>query len=144
MSVNVSIPAPPQHTFFSFFCSTVFAVELFSLLRRLLPSYALMNICRVICLCAFFEIIVLKYQLFPLICLEDLFAPVSFTKSYCYQMFKVKWASLVAQKIKHLPAMQETRVRSLGREDPLEKEMSAHSSSLAWEIPWGLQESETT
>ena len=46
--------------------------------------------------------------------------------------------------INKMPAMQETWVRSLGREDPLEKEMSAHSSSLAWEIPWGLQESETT
>ena len=45
-------------------------------------------------------------------------------------------ASLVAQKIKHLPAMQETRVRSLGWEDPLEKEMAIHSSILAWRIPW--------
>ena len=38
--------------------------------------------------------------------------------------------------VKGLPAMQETRVRSLGREDPLEKEMAIHSSSLAWKIPW--------
>ena len=45
-------------------------------------------------------------------------------------------ASLVAQRVKHLPAMRETRVRSLGREDPLEKEMAAHSSILAWRIPW--------
>ena len=45
-------------------------------------------------------------------------------------------ASLVAQTVKRLPAMWETRVRSLGREDPLEKEMAAHSSSLAWKIPW--------
>ena len=45
-------------------------------------------------------------------------------------------ASLVAQRIKRLPAMQETRVRSLGSEDPLEKEMETHSSILAWEIPW--------
>ena len=44
--------------------------------------------------------------------------------------------SLVAQIIKHLPAMQETQVRSLGQEDPLEKEMATHSSSLAWKIPW--------
>ena len=43
---------------------------------------------------------------------------------------------LVAQRIKHLPAMQETRVRSLGWEDPLEKEMATHSSILAWTIPW--------
>ena len=45
-------------------------------------------------------------------------------------------ASLVAQRIKHLPAMQETRVRSLGWEDPLEKEMATHSSTLAWRISW--------
>ena len=38
--------------------------------------------------------------------------------------------------IKHLPAMQETQVQSLGREDPLEKEMATHSSTLAWKIPW--------
>ena len=45
------------------------------------------------------------------------------------------WASLVAQIVKNLPAMQETQVRFLGREDPLEKEMAAHSSILAWGIP---------
>ena len=45
-------------------------------------------------------------------------------------------ASLVAQTIKCLPAMWETRVRFLGREDPLEKEMAIHSSTLAWKIPW--------
>ena len=45
-------------------------------------------------------------------------------------------ASLVAQMVKHLSAMQETQVRSLGWEDPLEKEMAAHSSILAWKIPW--------
>ena len=45
-------------------------------------------------------------------------------------------ASLVAQTVKHLPAMQETWVRSLGREDPLEEEMKTHSSILAWKIPW--------
>ena len=45
-------------------------------------------------------------------------------------------ASLVAQRLKRLPPMQETRVRSLGWEDPLEKEMVTHSSILAWRIPW--------
>ena len=44
--------------------------------------------------------------------------------------------SLVAQRLKRLPAMQETWVQSLGREDPLEKEMATHSSILAWRIPW--------
>ena len=45
-------------------------------------------------------------------------------------------ASLVAQRIKRLPAMQETWVRSLGWEDPLQKEMATQSSILAWRIPW--------
>ena len=43
---------------------------------------------------------------------------------------------LLVQTVKTLPAMRETRVQSLGWEDPLEKEMAAHSSVLAWEIPW--------
>ena len=50
----------------------------------------------------------------------------------CYQT----WASLVAQSVKNLPAVQETRLRSLGWEDPLEKEMATHSSILAWKISW--------
>ena len=45
-------------------------------------------------------------------------------------------ASLVAQTVKHLPAMLESRVRSLGREDLLEKEMATHSSILCWKISW--------
>ena len=62
--------------------------------------------------------------------------------------------SLEAQTVKHLPTMQETRVQSLGGEDPLEKEMATHSSTLAWKIPWmeepgrlqsmGHKESDTT
>ena len=44
-------------------------------------------------------------------------------------------ASLVAQRVQRLPAMQETWVRSLGQEDPLEKAMATHSSTLAWKIP---------
>ena len=63
------------------------------------------------------------------------------------------WASLVPQMVNNLPAMQETQVRSLGREDPLEKGMATHSSILAWRIPWkrslagyrwGLEESDMT
>ena len=61
----------------------------------------------------------------------------------------------VAQTVKSLPAMQETRLQSLAREDPLEKEMATHSRTLAWRIPWmenpgagynpwGHQESDTT
>ena len=48
------------------------------------------------------------------------------------------WASLVAQLVKNLPIMQETWVRSLGWEDPLEKGKATHSSILAWRIPWNV------
>ena len=63
-------------------------------------------------------------------------------------------ASLIAQSVKNLPAIKETRVRFLGREDPLEKEMATHSRVIAPRIPWteepgrlqsmGSQESDTT
>ena len=46
------------------------------------------------------------------------------------------WAFLVAQRVKRLPAMWETRVQSLGQEDPLEEVMATHYSILAWKIPW--------
>ena len=49
------------------------------------------------------------------------------------------WASLVVQAVKNLPAMQETWVRSLSWEDPLEKTMATHSSILAWRIPWTVE-----
>ena len=42
----------------------------------------------------------------------------------------------MAQRLKRLPAMQETKVRSLGQEDPMEKKVATHSSILAWEVPW--------
>ena len=56
-----------------------------------------------------------------------------------FTLVMCKWtqgASLVAQTVKCLPVMQETWVLSLGREDPLEKEMATHFSTLAWKIPW--------
>ena len=55
---------------------------------------------------------------------------------YLHVCKEFSWASLVAQTVKRLPAMQETRVQALGWEDPLEKEMVAHSSTLAWKNPW--------
>ena len=71
-----------------------------------------------------------------------------------YVNYIYKWASLVAQLVKNPSTMQETRVRFLGWEDPLEKEMATHSSILAWTISWteepgglqsiGSQESDTT
>ena len=48
----------------------------------------------------------------------------------------LKYPTLVAQTVKRLPTMRETQVWSLGREDPLEKEMATHSSTLAWRVPW--------
>ena len=51
-------------------------------------------------------------------------------------MYSACRASLVAQRVMYLPVMQKTQVRSLGQEDPLEKEMATHSSILAWRIPW--------
>ena len=69
-------------------------------------------------------------------------------------MYMYGWASLVAQLVKHLPAMQETWVGFLSWEDLLEQEMATHSSILAWKIPWtqepgrlqamGSQESDMT
>ena len=56
-------------------------------------------------------------------------------KDNCFTEFFVFWASLLAQIVRHLPAMWETWVRSLGQEDALEKEMVTHSSTLAWKIP---------
>ena len=52
-----------------------------------------------------------------------------------WQKVYSKWASLIAQLVKNLPAMQKTQVQFLGQEDPLEKEMATHFSILAWEIP---------
>ena len=70
---------------------------------------------------------------------------------------KIQWrfyySTQVAQRLKLLPPMRETQVQSLGREDPLEKEMVTHSSFLAWRspgteepggLPWGCTESDTT
>ena len=51
-------------------------------------------------------------------------------------MYESIGASLVAQMVKRLPTMRETQVRSVGWEDPLEKKMATHSSTLAWKIPW--------
>ena len=55
--------------------------------------------------------------------------------------FQYSWASFVAQLIKSLPAVQETWVRSLDWDDPLEKGKATHSSILAWRIPWTVAKS---
>ena len=71
----------------------------------------------------------------------NLSSTVSITASHIYNSisyfrFILPRSSLVAQMVKHLPIMQETLVWSLGQEDPLEKEMATHCSTLAWRIPW--------
>ena len=61
--------------------------------------------------------------------------PIQKTNLFAYDQCKLlSWASLEAQRLKRLPAMKETWVRSLGQEDPLEKEMATHSSILAWRM----------
>ena len=57
-------------------------------------------------------------------------------KQKCLLGLMVTRTSLVAQTVKHLPTTWEIWVQSLGREDPLEKEMAPHSNTLAWRIPW--------
>ena len=59
-----------------------------------------------------------------------------FTFTFTLSIVPVIRASLVTKMVKYPPAVQETRVQSLGQEDPLEKEMATHSSTLAWRIPW--------
>ena len=56
---------------------------------------------------------------------------IGYSLQYC-------WAFLIAHLVKNLPAMQETPVGFLGWEDPIEKGMATHSSTLAWRIPWTL------
>ena len=58
------------------------------------------------------------------------------TRPFRYDLNQIPYTSLVSQMVKRLFAMPETRIHSLGWEDPLEKEMAAHSSTLAWKIPW--------
>ena len=55
---------------------------------------------------------------------------------FSYMLYGLETTSLVAQMVKHLSTMQETQVWALGWEDPLEKEMATHSSTIAWKIPW--------
>ena len=68
--------------------------------------------------------------------------PPLWSLSYSSQQQRISFSStdhmafLMAQTVKRLPTMKETQVRSLGREDSLEKEMATHSSTLAWKIPW--------
>ena len=83
-----------------------------------------------------------KFYIYIVVQILTLFSAALGSTSNIMLIFKWVWllkrglASLVAQRVKHLPAVQETWVRSLGWEDPLEKKMATHSSILAWRIPW--------
>ena len=66
---------------------------------------------------------------------SESYLTVSLPKPHLWPTISIS-ASLVTQRLKRLPAMRDTWVRSLGWEDPLEKEMATHSSILAWRIPW--------
>ena len=68
--------------------------------------------------------------------LLGIFTSMSMSDTSLWFSYNVFGASLEAQTVKRLPAMREARVWFLGREDPLEKEMAIHSSTLAWKIPW--------
>ena len=61
---------------------------------------------------------------------------LSFLPRVYIKIYLIHWASLVVQSVRNLPQVQETKVQSMGQEDPLEKEMSTHFSILAWGIPW--------
>ena len=61
---------------------------------------------------------------------------IMFTVGLSYIYIYIYQLSPVAQTVKHLSAVQETQIRSQSWEDPLEKEMATHSSTLAWKIPW--------
>ena len=63
-------------------------------------------------------------------------SPLGFLWSLHHKDYEATRTSLVAQTVKRLSTMRETRAWSLGREDPLEKEMAIHSSTIAWKIPW--------
>ena len=87
------------------------------------------------------QIAYIQGQVFKKCCLPLAIFPFSSLSLQLYEnnlaRLRDRWgASQVAQMVKCLPAMQETQVRSLGWEDPLEKEMATCSSILAWRIPW--------
>ena len=65
----------------------------------------------------------------------ECFQQIHMVKAF-FLLYEEKGASLVAQTVKNLPAMQETQVQSLGQKDPLEKGMVTHFNILAWRIPW--------
>ena len=84
------------------------------------------------------QVLVSSLYWIQILCETDVLQTLYFSKTVaCLFIFKIHiLPSLVAQWVKNLPAMQETWVQSLNWEDPLEKEMATHASTLAWRIPW--------
>ena len=80
----------------------------------------------------------MEHSWLTMLCQFQTFSKVTqlYTCMCLFFQILIPLTSLVAQMVKCLPAIQETRVWSLGWEDPLEKEMATHSSTLAWKIPW--------
>ena len=89
--------------------------------RNWQPTPICVHVCVCVCVCVYFNQI---WEVLAII-VSNIFAAISVFSG----------ASLVAQRLKRLPARQETQIQSLGREDPLEKELATHSSILAWRIP---------
>ena len=83
----------------------------------------------------FIELVMLSNHI--ILCYPLLLLLSTFSSIRVFSSESAIWASLVAQRLKRLPAVQETWVRFLSQEDPLEKEMATHSSTLVWRIPWG-------
>ena len=102
----------------------VFSLSSFTLIQRLF-SFSSLSAIRV----------VPSAYLRLLIFFRDILIPVCASSSLAFHMM-YSGVSLVAHRLKHLSAMQDTWVRSLGREDHLEKEMAIHSSILSWRIQW--------
>ena len=103
-----------------------FSLSSFTFIKRLFRS-SLLSAVRVVS-SAYLMLLIFLPAIFILAC--DSSSPAF------HMMCSAYGASLVAQTVKNLPAVQEIRVQSLGQEDPLEKRMAIHSSILAWRIPW--------
>ena len=117
-SSNVILPKPETHSFLLFPC--------FTSSRKSSLTYSTFHLMSL----TFTQLVLYHFHLFKRFSFQHIFK----MKFFC--IFSLSWASQVAQMVKCLPAMRETRVQSLGWEDPLEKEMATHSSTPAWKIPW--------
>ena len=129
-----TVPSDVTNLIFFCFFFFSFGVSLFAKTsKHFMFSYFFFLIQNVVyCKCFSFSNIFQK----PLYQLIKVFPILFYSSIFLLHCMYITGASLLAQRIKHLPAMQEIRVQSLGWEDPLEKEMATHSSILAWRIPW--------